>query len=52
MMGKKKQIDKFQLEMPCLDNLVSEEHPVRKLEKAINLAFIHELIIDLYSPYG
>ena len=35
MMGRKKPIDKFQLEMLCLDNLVPEEHLVRKLEKAI-----------------
>ena len=29
-----------------------ENHLVGKLEKAINLSFIYELIIDLYSPYG
>lgn len=35
-----------------LDNLVSEEHLVRKLENAIDLSFIHELTKDLYSPFG
>lgn len=51
-MGKKNPINKFQLEMLCLDGLVPEEHLVRKLEEAIDLTFIHELVIDLYSPYG
>jgi len=52
MMGIKNTIDKFQLEMLCLDNLVPEEHLVRKLEKAIDLSFIYELVIGLYSPFG
>lgn len=52
MMGKKSLTDKFQMEMLCLDNLVPEEHLVRKLEKAIDLSFIYELVKDLYSPYG
>jgi transposase len=51
-MGRKNLIDKFQIEMLCLDNLVPEEHIVRRLEKAIDLNFIHELTKDLYSPYG
>ncbi len=38
--------------MLCLDNLVPEEYLVRKLERAIDLDFIYELVIDLYSPYG
>jgi len=40
------------MEMLYLDNLVPEEHLVRKLEKAIDLSFIYELVIDLYSPCG
>ncbi|GLC78797.1 hypothetical protein [Lacrimispora brassicae] len=35
-----------------MDNLVPEDHVVGKLEKAIDLSFIYELVIDLYSPYG
>lgn len=35
MIGRKKPIDKFQLEMLCLNNLVPEEHLVRKLKKEI-----------------
>lgn len=42
MMGVKNPIDRFQMEMLCLDNLVPEEHTVRKLVKAIDLAFIYE----------
>lgn len=52
MMGIKNPIDKFQMEILCLDSLVPEEHQVRKLEKAIDLSFIHELVINLYSSYG
>ena len=35
-----------------LDQLVPENHLVRKLEKAIDLSFIYPLVEDLYSPYG
>lgn len=45
MMGKKNPIDKFQMEMLCLDSLVPDEHLVRKLEKAIDLSFIYERYI-------
>ncbi len=31
--------------MLCLDSLVPEEHLVRKLEKVIDLCFIHEFAI-------
>jgi transposase len=52
MMGKKAPIDKMQVEMLCLDQLVPEEHLVRKLEQAIDLSFIYPLVKDLYSPVG
>lgn len=48
MMGIKNSIDKFQIKICSLDNLVPEEHLARKLEKAIDLTFIHELVIDFY----
>lgn len=51
-MGKKNTIDKIQMEMLCLDELVPEEHMARKLENAIDLGFVYGLIKDLYSPYG
>jgi transposase len=52
MMGIKSSINKKQVEMLSLDQLVPEEHLVRKLEKAIDLSFIYELVKELYSPYG
>lgn len=52
MMGKKAPIDKHQAEILCLDELVPEEHLVRKLEKAIDLSFIYSLVENLYSPFG
>jgi len=52
MMGKKAEINKKQIEMLSLDQLVPEEHLVRKLEKAIDLSFIYPLVKELYSPFG
>ncbi len=40
MMSKKNATYKFQKEMLCLEDLVREEHLVRKLEKVIDLDFI------------
>ena len=51
-MGIKGAIDKQQIEMLSLDELVPEEHIVRKLEKAIELKFIYPLVEGLYSPTG
>ncbi|WP_339789347.1 hypothetical protein [Tissierella sp.] len=39
-MSKKNATYKFQKEMLCLEDLVREEHLVRKLEKVIDLDFI------------
>ena len=52
MMSKKNTIDKKQIEMISLDQLVPENHLVRKLEKAIDLRFIYPLVKDLYSAVG
>ena len=52
MMGIKNTIDKKQVEILSLDQLVPEEHLVRKIEKAIDLSFIYPLVKDLYSPFG
>ena len=41
--------DKFRVEMLSLGNLVPEKHLIRKLEWAIDLRFIYELVKDLYS---
>ena len=38
--------------MVSLDEMVPEDHLVRKLEKAINFSFIYDLVEDLYSDRG
>lgn len=52
MMGKKNKIARSQIEMFCIDDLVPENHLVRKLENAINLDFIYAEVENLYQLYG
>ena len=52
MMGVKNKIDRSQIELLSLDDLVPKNHLVRKLEKAINLDFIYDEVRELYKPYG
>lgn len=52
MMGKKFNDERTQIEMLCLDQLVPENHLVRKLDAAIDLSFIYDEVKDLYKPYG
>ncbi|MET3575829.1 transposase [Bhargavaea ullalensis] len=40
------------MEMISLDEMVPEDHLVRKLEKAVDFSFIYELVEDLYSDRG
>ena len=42
-------IEKNQLEMVCLDQLVPEDHFLRKVEEFVDFDFIHDLTKDLYS---
>ena len=51
MMGKKSPIDKKQVEMLSLDQLVPKNHLVRKLDRSIDLSFIYPMVEDLYSPW-
>lgn len=44
MMGIKNAIDKKQIEMPSLDQLVPENHIIRKIEQAIKLEFIYDMV--------
>lgn len=44
--------DRNRLEMVALDDLVPQDHLLRKIDKAINLNFIHNLTRDLYSTNG
>jgi transposase len=52
MMGIKNTIDKQQIEMFSLDQLVPENHLVRKIDKAIDLRFVRKLVANLYAPNG
>ncbi len=38
-----------QLQIVCIDDLVPQEHLLRKIEKAIDFSFIYELVEDKYS---
>lgn len=40
--------DRNKTELACLEMLVPEDHLVRKVEKVLDLSFIHELTKDLY----
>ena len=41
-------VDRNQLEMLCLDQLVPNDHIVRKIENAINFDFIYDYTKDYY----
>jgi len=49
MLTKDKDDIRSQIEMLCLDQLVPEDHLVRKLEAAIDFNFIYDLVSDKYS---
>lgn len=38
-----------QIQLLCIEDLVPQEHLLRKIEKAINWSFIYELVEDKYS---
>jgi len=48
MLTKDKDDIRSQIEMLCLDQLVPEDHLVRKLEAAIDFNFIYDLVSDKY----
>lgn len=52
MLSKNPSIGRDQLEMITLDQLVPAEHPVRKMEGAIDFSFMYDLVKDLYSEVG
>ena len=43
---------RLQLEVTCTDMLVSEEHLLRKIEKAVNFKHIYDIVGDLYCSYN
>ncbi|QVY63647.1 IS1182 family transposase [Cytobacillus gottheilii] len=52
MLSKHNSIQRDQLEMVALDQLVPENHLVRKMEAAIDFSFIYDLVKDTYSEVG
>ena len=52
MMGIKNTNERNTIKSINLDNLVPENHIIRKFDKAIDLSFIYDKVRDLYSPYG
>jgi transposase len=49
MLTKNTQINRDQVEMIALEQLVPDNHLVRKVEATIDFSFIYELVKDLYS---
>ncbi|CAH0267115.1 hypothetical protein SRABI96_03588 [Peribacillus sp. Bi96] len=52
MLSKHDSIQRDQLKMITLDQLVPPNHLVRKMEAAINFTFIYDLVKDMYSEVG
>ena len=44
--------ERNQIELLCLDQLVPEDHLVRKIDASINFDFIYDEVKDLYSDVG
>jgi transposase len=52
MMTRNTNPERDQIEMIALDQLVPQDHLVRKLESALDFSFIYPLVEELYSPLG
>ncbi|PWW28869.1 transposase [Cytobacillus oceanisediminis] len=52
MLSKNNPIQRDQLEMVALDQLVPQDHLVRKMEAALDFSFIYDLVRDVYSEVG
>jgi transposase len=52
MMSKNQINERDQIEMITIDQLVPEDHLVRKLESAIDFSFIYPIVEPLYSTLG
>ncbi|KON88884.1 hypothetical protein AF332_20160 [Sporosarcina globispora] len=52
MLSKHNPIQRNQIEMIALDELVPADHLVRKIEAAIDFSFIYDLVKDMYSEVG
>jgi transposase len=52
MMTRNQSNEREQLEKLTIDQLVPDDHLVRKLESAIDFSFIYPLVKNLYSEIG
>lgn len=52
MLSKHNPIQRDQIEMIALDELVPADHLVRKIEAAIDFSFVYDLVKDMYSEVG
>jgi transposase len=52
MMGKKDLLGRDQFQMVTLNSLVPQDHIIRKIDTAMDLSFIYDLVKDLYSEVG
>ena len=52
VLSKHNPIQRDQIEMIALDQLVPANHLVRKIEKTIDFSFIYDLVEDMYSNIG
>jgi transposase len=49
MLTKTKQMNRDQIEMIALEQLVPADHLVRKIEASMDFSFIYSLVEDMYS---
>jgi hypothetical protein len=49
MLNQKGEDSREQIGFYCMDDLVPQDHLLRKIEKAINFSFIYDLVKDRYS---
>ncbi len=52
MMGVKNTEEREILKRVSLNDIVPKNHIIRKIDRAVDLSFIHDKVKDLYSPYG
>ncbi|SFM37889.1 Transposase [Psychrobacillus psychrodurans] len=52
MMTKNQNVERDQIEMITIDELIPQDHLVRKLEATIDFSFIYPLVEPLYSTFG
>ncbi len=52
MMGRRNNDERSQIQMLSIDDLVPQDHLIRKIDVAIDLSFIYDKVKDLYKPGG